>query len=142
MNDRQQLCWEVEGLFGGTVGWGWGGTSILEQGRPGSILSPSVTWPPQAFLPPSPHRLAHPNEGFFSEMEYGDPECFRRKRSWACVRFHSYPTALKSLSFQVPCLGEDWKEPAHCALGSSWTRWSPQAAAPYLGHQTLRLSRG
>ena len=61
--------------------------------------------------------------------------------SWACVRFHSYPT-LKSLSFRAPCLGEDWKEPAHCALGSSWTCWSPQAAAPYLGHQTLRLSRG
>ena len=62
----------------GGVGVG-GGASILEQGRPGSILSPSVTWPPQAFLPPSPHRLAHPNEGGFSEMEYGDPECFRRK---------------------------------------------------------------
>lgn len=138
---RHRHEWQAAAVPGGerVLGARWGGgggASPLEQGQPGSIWSPSVTWPPHALLlPPSPHCLTHPNKGVFSEMEYGDPECFRGNwESWACVKFHSFPTALKSLSFRAPCLGKGLKEPAHCALGLILDPLvTLQAAAPYLG---------
>ena len=134
VSDGRQLCQEVKGLVGGTVGWGLGVPQFWSKG------GPAASWA-QVWLGHLEHSFLNhcitsliPTRVSFQKWKLGTRDASGENWGpWACVRFHSYPIALKPLSFQAPWLGKDWKEPAHCALGSSWTRWSPQASAPYLG---------
>lgn len=138
------VSWRGERVRGGTVGGG----GVPDSGARAALrqhLEPkcdlATTRPSSITTLPS----LHPNKGVFQKWNMGTQNASGGNwESWACVKFHSFPTALKSCSSgRLAWVRTGRSQPtvlwAHLLDPSGHL----QAAAPYLGApDPFCLSRG